>query len=462
MTDQEQQGKAAAPHPADCPAPAAAHDAPAADPVAPLPPAGAAPGALPAVPGGGVASALGFRAAGVHAGFRADPERLDLALVAADEPCAAAAVFTRNVFCAAPVQVDRERLDEGGPGAPCYGTARAVVINSGCANAATGEQGRDAARAMAALTADAVGCPADEVLVASTGVIGVHLPLDPVRAGAPLAAAALSREGGPSAARAIMTTDTRPKECAVTFEGDAVGYPGARFTVGAMAKGSGMIMPNMATMIAVVTTDAPVLGCHLAPALRRAVDASFNRVTVDSDTSTNDSCFLLASGAAAPGAAPMEPGSPAFALLEQALGQVCATLARAMAADGEGATRLVTVTVRGAADDADAERAARTVANSPLVKTAIFGHDANWGRVAAALGRSGAAFRQEDVAIDILGLPVCRGGLTVPFDEDEALRRFEGPEVAIVADLGAGDAECTMWTCDFSHDYVSINGDYRS
>ena len=280
--------------------------------------------------------------------------------------------------------------------------------------------------------------------MASTGVIGVHLPLGPFRSGAPAAAAAASREGGAAAARAIMTTDTHPKECAVAFDGDDVGYPGARFTVGAMSKGSGMIMPD------------------LAPALRAAVDASFNRVTVDTDTSTNDSCFLLASGAAAPGAAPLAPGTPAFARFQQALDQVCGTLARAMAADGEGATRLITVTVRGAATPADAQAAARTVANSPLVKTAVYGHDANWGRIAAALGRSGAAFRQEDVAIDLLGRPVCRGGLTVPFDEDEALRRFEGPEVAIVADLGAGESEATVWTCDFSHEYVSINGDYRS
>ena len=429
--------------------------------VRPLPPAAAAPEGLPFV-AGGVTAARGFRAAGVHVGFRDDPGRLDLALVAADEPCAAAAVFTQNVFCAAPVQVNRERLDEGGPGAPSYGTARAVVVNSGVANAATGERGREAARAMAEMTADAVGCPASEVLVASTGVIGVHLPLGPLEEGAPAAVAALSREGGAAAARAIMTTDTRPKECAVTFDGDDVGYPGVRFTVGAMAKGSGMIMPNMATMIAVVTTDAPVLACDLAPALRAAADASFNRVTVDSDTSTNDSCFLLASGAAAPGAAPMAPGTPAFARFRQALDQVCVTLARAMAADGEGATRLVTVTVRGAATPADAQLAARTVANSPLFKTAVYGHDANWGRIAAALGRSGAAFSQEDVDIDILGLPVCREGLTVPFDEDEALRRFEGPEVAVVAHLGAGDAEATVWTCDFSHEYVSINGDYRS
>ncbi|WP_165056082.1 MULTISPECIES: bifunctional glutamate N-acetyltransferase/amino-acid acetyltransferase ArgJ [unclassified Adlercreutzia] len=411
---------------------------------------------------GGVATARGFAAAGVHAGFRADPDRLDLALVVADEPSAAAGVFTTNVFCAAPVQVCRERLSEGGAGAGAYGTARAVVINSGCANAATGEIGREAAREAARIAADAVGCTADEVLVASTGVIGVHLPLKPFAAGVPAAFAKASRAGGASAARAIMTTDTHPKECAVTFSGAGVGYEGVTFTVGGMAKGSGMIMPNMATMIAVITTDAPVAAPDLHAALSRAVNASFNKITVDSDTSTNDSCFILASGAAAPAAAPLAPGSAAFARFEEALAQVCVTLARAMATDGEGATRLVTVNVRGAASEKDADAAARTVANSPLTKTAIYGHDANWGRIAAALGRSGARFSQENVDIDIMGMPVCRGGLTVAFDEDEALARFEAPEIVVDADLGEGTCATTVWTCDFSYEYVSINGDYRS
>lgn len=413
---------------------------------------------LPFVPGGGVATPRGFSAAGVHAGFRADPERLDFAIVAADEPCACAAVFTKNVFCSAPVTVSREHL--GGVG---YGTARAVAVNSGIANAATGSRGLETARASAGIVADALGCPAGEVLVASTGVIGQHLPLGPFEAGAPAAVSALSPAGGASAARAIMTTDTRPKEAAVTFNGDAIGYAGCTFSVGGMAKGAGMIMPDMATMISVIATDAPVEPHDLHDALVRAVDVSFNKVTVDSDTSTNDSCFLFASGAAAgAGAAPFKPGSPAFTEFERALQAVCAGLARAMAADGEGATRLVTVNVFGAATPADADAAARTVANSPLVKTAIYGHDANWGRIAAAIGRSGAAFRQEDAAIDIMGMPVCRQGLTVPFDEDEALARFEQPEVVIDVDLGAGSASTTVWTCDFSHEYVTINGDYRS
>ena len=417
------------------------------------------PDTLAAVEGGGVTSARGFRAAGVHAGFRKDPSRLDLALVAADKPCACAAVFTQNVFCAAPVTVSREHLEDCG-----YGIAQAVVVNSGNANAATGERGLAAARETAAIASDVLGCAPAEVLVASTGVIGEHLPLEPFATGIPLAVLELSVvSGGANAARAIMTTDTRPKEAAVTFSGDGIGYDGCTFTVGGMSKGSGMIMPNMATMIAVLTTDAPVSAPALHRALVHAVNRSFNKVTVDSDTSTNDSCFLFASGAAAPaGASAFDPDGPAFARFQAALVEVCETLARMMAADGEGATRLVTVHVTGAANDTDADLAARTVANSPLVKTAVCGRDANWGRIAAAIGKSGAVFRQEDASIDIMGLPVCRGGLAQAFDEDEALRRFEQPEIVIDVDLGAGEARTTVWTCDFTHEYITINGDYRS
>lgn len=412
---------------------------------------------LTVIDGGGVSSAKGFSACGIHAGFRADPNRLDLALLVADEPASCAATFTQNVFCAAPVVLSREHLD-----GVSYGTARALVVNSGTANAATGQVGIDSARRTAEIVGDAVGCPASEVMVASTGVIGVQLNMGIFETGVPQAVSLLSEEGGSSAARAIMTTDTHPKEVALSFDGDDVGYPDCTFTVGGMAKGSGMIMPNMATMIAAITTDAPLMPDVLHAALKRAVSSSFNKVTVDSDTSTNDSCFLFASGAAAPGASPFEPATPAYAAFERALDAVCGMLAREMAADGEGATRLVTVRVAGAASADDADAAARTVANSPLVKTAIFGHDANWGRIAGALGRSGARFNQHDVSIDIMGLPVLRGGLPVAFDEDEALRRFERPEIDIDVDLGAGNESTIIWTCDFSHDYVTINGDYRT
>lgn len=416
------------------------------------------------IEGGGVASARGFKAGGIHAGFRDDPNRLDMALVEADELCPTAGVFTQNVFCAAPVLVSREHLDGCG-----FGLARAMVINSGIANAATGTVGLERARATAALVADVIGCAEEDVLVASTGVIGQQLDITPFNTGVPALYAELqesgaSDESGHKAARAIMTTDTVPKEYAVSYTSADPAFEGCEFRVGGMAKGSGMIMPNMATMISVLTTDAPVPANLLHEALTEAVNCSFNKVTVDGDTSTNDTCVLFASGKAAEGRdkSAFTKESVAYAEFKKALCEVTQRLARAMARDGEGATKLVTVVVRGAANDAEADAAARTVANSPLVKTALYGHDANWGRIAGALGRSGAQFKQENVDIDIMGMPVLRAGLPVPFDEEEALRRFEASEIVLEADLGAGSAETTMWTCDFSHEYVSINGDYRS
>lgn len=415
---------------------------------------------------GGVTSARGFRAGGVHAGFRQEPERLDTAAVVADELCPAAATFTQNLFCAAPVIVSKEHL-----GADMCGLARAVVINSGNANAATGEVGLEAARTTAYLAAEAFDCTPGEVLLASTGVIGQILDAKPFIDALPQLRGSLQTQtgeaerlaGGHDAARAIMTTDTAPKEAAVTFVSHDPAYEGITFTVGGMAKGSGMIMPNMATMIAVLTTDAPVAASALRQALVRAVGASFNKVTVDSDTSTNDSCFLFASGkACTEGSALITEDSLAFQEFSAALEVLTQHLARMMARDGEGATKLVTVKVRGAASPEDADAAARTVANSPLVKTAIFGRDANWGRIAGALGRSGAQFNPENVSISIMGIPVCENGLTVPFSEDEARRRFELPEIVLEANLGAGSYETTIWTCDFSHDYVTINGDYRT
>ncbi len=408
------------------------------------------------IPEGGVTSALGFKAGGIHAGFRKNPERLDMALVEADELCPAAGVFTQNIFCAAPVTVSREHLDGQG-----FGFARAMVINSGTANAATGSVGLENARKMAGIVADTVGCAPEDVLVASTGVIGTHLNMEPFEYGVPALHAELGKSGH-DAACAIMTTDTVPKEAALSYTSADPDYAGATFTLGGMSKGSGMIMPNMATMIACITTDAPVAPADLHACLKAAADASFNKVTVDGDTSTNDTCVAFASGKAAPGAGFFKPGSVALEEFAAAFNEVCQNLARQMARDGEGATKLVTVNVSGAATADDADKAARTVANSPLVKTAIAGHDANWGRIAGALGRSGARFQQEKVDIDIMGLPVLRQGLPVPFDEDEALRRFEDDEIVLDCKLGAGEYATTMWTCDFTHEYISINGDYRS
>ncbi|MBR2835383.1 MAG: bifunctional glutamate N-acetyltransferase/amino-acid acetyltransferase ArgJ [Coriobacteriales bacterium] len=402
---------------------------------------------------GGVCAARGFKAGSVHAGFKKNTDRCDLAVVCCDHGATAAGVFTQNIFCAALVQFDREQLAAGGQ-------IRAVVINAGIANAATGTVGLKAAQDTAAEAAVLAGCLESEVLVASTGVIGVHLPLDVMKAGLPNAFAKLgndAQEHDLASARAIMTTDTVPKRCAIQWRDPK----GVLCTLGGMCKGSGMISPNMATMICVLTTDAAIEAGPLNNALHKAVNRSFNLVTVDSDTSTNDTCVILASG---------DSGSDliigthdeAYAEFERALIYVCENLARQIAADGEGATKLVNIYVTGAASQEDADIAARTVANSPLVKTAIAGHDANWGRIAAALGRSGAAFDQNNVNIDIMRMPVLRQGLPVPFDEQEALARFEDPEILIACDLGAGAYGAHMWTCDFTHEYISINADYRS
>lgn len=409
---------------------------------------------------GGIASPKGFVANGVCAGFKLGTEKPDLALILADEACPSAAVFTKSAFCAAPVQVSREHLD----GKSC-GYARAIIMNSGNANAATGNPGIELVRTVAAESAKLLGCEPKEILLASTGVIGAHIPLKPFTDNLSTAINQASQDGGYGAACAIMTTDTVAKEYAITYISESTTFKGTSFTVGGIAKGSGMIMPDMATMLAALTTDAPLSPDLALKALRAAVGKSFNKVTVDSDTSTNDTCFLMASGKAAtiPNAREaFQKDSIAFAEFLAALEAVCIHLARQIALDGEGATRLITINLNGAASDEDADKAARAVANSPLVKTAIYGHDANWGRIAMALGHSGAAFSQEKVSIDLMGIPVCRDGLTVPFDEEEALRRFEAPEVVIDINLGAGNAATTLWTCDFTHDYITINGDYRT
>ena len=403
---------------------------------------------------GGVCAAAGIRASGVSSGFRRNPARLDLALVVADEPCVAAATFTTNRFCAAPVTVSRAHVADG--------RARAIVLNSGNANAATGEPGLACAERACAYVADELGCAAEDVLVASTGVIGVQLPFAPYEAGVPAAVAALG--SGPAAAHdaacAVMTTDTVPKEVAVAGELPQRADGPRPFHVGGFVKGSGMIQPNMATMLAVIVTDAPLTAEAAREALTAAVRVSFNKVTVDSDTSTNDSAFLLATGAA--GGEEIDLGHPAYPQVAAAVRVVATDLARKIAADGEGSTKLVTVSVMGAASEADADAVARAVANSPLVKTAVFGHDANWGRVAAAAGKCGVPFDQARVDIDFMGVPVCRAGLTVPMDEEDMLRRFEAPEIDITVDLGMGEDAARVWTCDLTHDYVTINGDYRT
>ncbi|MDR1082353.1 MAG: bifunctional glutamate N-acetyltransferase/amino-acid acetyltransferase ArgJ, partial [Coriobacteriales bacterium] len=319
----------------------------------------------------------------------------------------------------------------------------------------------------AAITAEHLGCEQHQVLVASTGVIGVPLSEDPFVSGIPLALAKLGAADGSTpasglaAASAIMTTDTHPKQAAVRFSATQSDGREVSYTIGGMVKGSGMIQPNMATLLGVLATDAWLTQEAANCALKQVMDVTFNKVTIDSDTSTNDSVYLLATGATE--GKTISPDCPLFEPFVRALRTLCEDLARQIAADGEGATRLVTVNVTGATDDAQADLAGRAVANSPLVKTAIAGHDANWGRVAMALGKSGATFLPDAVSITIMGLPVYQKGLPVVFDEDEARRYFEeNVEVIIDIDLGQGHGRARLWTCDLTHEYISINGDYRT
>lgn len=395
---------------------------------------------------GGVLAPRGFFGAAASAGIKRSGKR-DLALIVAEERCPVAAVFTRNTMAAAPIVVSREHVADG--------YARAIVVNAGNANACTGEPGLADARAMAGAVAAAIECDARDVLVASTGVIGVPLPMDLVANGIAEAAERLDVVTGDAVAEAIMTTDTFPKQLAVRFEVD-----GRAYAVGGVAKGSGMIRPDMATMLAFLTTDAPLDAAACDAALRSAVARTFNRVTVDSDTSTNDMCSLMASGAA--GGPVITPDDARFEPVAAAVEHVCGELARMIARDGEGATKLVTVTVAGARDEADAERAAFAIAESPLVKTAIFGGDANWGRVAMAIGKSGAELDPARVRIVFAGVLTCDRGTAVPFSEEEAARSLAEPEVEIVVDLGVGTASATVWTCDLTYEYVRINGEYRS
>ncbi|MBR1920878.1 MAG: bifunctional glutamate N-acetyltransferase/amino-acid acetyltransferase ArgJ [Kiritimatiellae bacterium] len=398
---------------------------------------------------GGVCSAKGFRAAGAAAGIKY-ADREDVALIVADAPCAAAAVFTTNKVAAAPVLYDRAAVRGG--------RAQAILANSGCANACTGDQGLADADLSALVTAGELGIDARHVLVASTGVIGRRLPVDRLLAGMKKAAASLGRTAahGLSAARAIMTTDTRPKQaCAVTR------IDGRTVTVGGMSKGSGMIEPNMATMLGFVTTDAAVSPRLLKRALQLAVGRSFNRLVVDGDESTNDSLFALASGRA--GNRVIDAPGEDFDAFCAALESVCVSLARQMATDGEGATKFVTVTVKGAKSEHDAERAARAVARSPLAKTSWFGKDPNWGRVLAAVGYSGAAVSDREAEVYYDRVWAFRRGQVADERQLEKLAKVMARDAfRITVDLHLGPAESTIYTCDLSLDYVHINADYTT
>src|SRR5579859_5468622 len=393
---------------------------------------------------GGVTSAQGFTASGVHCGIK--PQKKDLALVFSRVPAAAAGVFTTNKVKAAPVLLDMERARSG--------RGQAVVLNSGNANACTAEQGMRDAREMGELTAQELGIGEDLVYVCSTGVIGRVLPMDALRRGIPEAVRLLSPDGG-AAAEAIMTTDTVPKTAAVQ-----VPIGGQVVTIGGMTKGAAMIHPQMATTLTVLTTDAAVAVPLLHAALRRAADVSYNRITVDGDQSTNDTILLLANGeAGAPEIA--EPGED-FDAFQAALTACATDLARMIPRDAEGGTKLIEVTVRGAQSEDDAYRAARAVALSPLVKTAIYGRSPNWGRIFVAVGGSGAEVQPERMSVRIGPVLVAdRGG---PAGEPESLaevaRYMAGDTITVVVDLGLGKAETTMWTCDFTEQYVKENADY--
>jgi glutamate N-acetyltransferase/amino-acid N-acetyltransferase len=403
------------------------------------------------LPDGSVTSPLGFTAAAAHAGLKSGGG-LDVALLVSATSCGTAGVFTRNTVRAAPVIYDEDLLGER------PGRVRAVAMNARVANACTGADGIAAARAMAQAAEQAAGLPPRTALVLSTGVIGVPLPVDRIAGGLREAAGRLDAAGGLDVARAIMTTDTRPKHCAVRFPAG-----GGVITVGGVAKGAGMIHPNMATLLGVLTTDATMDAAALAPILRRVADRSFNAISVDGDMSTNDTVLLLANGAS--GIDPSRDGATAK-LFEEAVQQVARHLALAIVADGEGATKTVEIQVTGGPTEAAARDVGRAIARSALVKTAVFGADPNWGRVLAAAGASGVALAPEKLTLQVehdgQWMDLARGGATAHPDAARARDAFTRSPVRLRLDLGLGRAEAVVWTCDLTPDYVRINADYTS
>ncbi len=398
----------------------------------------------------GVCAPLGFRAGVSAAAIRGDGDetRTDVALIRSDTPAAAAGVFTRNTVKAAPVVISQLTLRRGTP-------ISAVVVNAGNANACTGAQGFRDALVMCTAAGDALDLDPGDVLVCSTGVIGRPMPMDRVVRGIRAAALSMSPDAGGAVARAIMTTDTVAKVATSTFTAGGVTY-----TVGGTAKGAGMIHPDMATLLAFITTDAPVDTTVLQAALSRVTDSTFNCVTVDGDTSTNDSCIVLANGAA--GGSRFTEESSAAGAFEAALLVVCDSLAEQLVADAEGATRHFRVAVDGAVDADQARTAARVVAQSPLVKTAIHGGDPNWGRIVAALGRSGAQFTLDRCRVAIGGVVVFDRGAPEPLDAERIRSALSHPRLDIAIDLGAGGGAGHAWGCDLSAEYVRINADYTT
>ena len=402
---------------------------------------------------GGVCAAQGFRAAGLHVGVKTHAAwKKDLALIVSDAPCAAAAMFTKNVVQAAPIHVTKAHLKTGG--------IRAIIANSGNANACA-PRGEENAKRMCAAAAAAIGCAPEEVLVASTGVIGQTLKVEVIESGAPELVRLLERsdEASDAAAHAIMTTDTVKKEFAV----EAV-IGGRVVHIGGIAKGSGMIHPNMGTMLCFLTTDCAISPAMIKAALLETARVSFNRISVDGDTSTNDTCCVLANGLA--GNEIISAGGPDYDAFLAALKALCAELAKKMASDGEGARHLITCTVQGAKSEQSAETIAKSVVSSTLTKAAIFGADANWGRVLCAMGYSGEEFDPERVSVHFASaageIAVCADGRGLDFDEDLAKKILTEHDVEIRIAMGEGSGDCTCWGCDITYDYIKINGDYRT
>jgi glutamate N-acetyltransferase/amino-acid N-acetyltransferase len=395
---------------------------------------------------GSITTPKGFKAAGIKAGIKKSGKE-DVAIIYSTVPAAAAGVFTLNTMAAAPVVVSRKVADKG--------QASAIVVNSGCANACTGTQGLTDAGAMAALTAELLNIQADQVFVASTGIIGVNLPMEKLNAGIKKAVAQLSEEGGVKAGQAILTTDTFPKSCAYELT-----LGGVSVKIAGIAKGSGMNHPNMATMLGFITTDAAISAPLLKQALTDAVNVSFNMISVDGDTSTNDMVSVLANGAAGnPLIDSMNDDYQAFAAV---LKQVCTELAQLVARDGEGATKFLELTVTGAASFAEAKQAAMAIAKSPLVKTAFFGQDPNWGRIICAVGYSGAQVVPEKTTMAIGGIPIVKQGMGTSYDEQALRAVMAEHDIKVTVDLGVGEAQATVWSCDFSYEYVKINGEYHT
>ncbi|CAM4303598.1 bifunctional ornithine acetyltransferase/N-acetylglutamate synthase [Paenibacillus alkaliterrae] len=405
--------------------------------------------AFSVVEDGSITTPQGFKAGGLHCGLK-KTTRHDLGAIVCEVPAAAAGVYTTNVFQAAPLQVTRESIGSGG-------VLRAVLVNSGNANACTGKQGEADAYEMRARFAESIGVSADHVAVASTGVIGEPLKMDKVRSGIEGLPARLdgNREGADDFCQAILTTDLVQKMVCVELELD-----GKRVYVAGAAKGSGMIHPNMATMLGFVTTDAAIGGAALQQMLRQATDLTFNMITVDGDTSTNDMLVAMASGLA--GNSELTPQHKGWAAFAAAVRHVCEVLAKAIARDGEGATKLVEVQVRGAVSDDSAQAIAKTVIGSSLVKSAVFGADANWGRIIAAVGRAGQPVNPETVDIRLGSILTLEQSRPIVFDEEAALEYLKGDTVVIRVDLHIGEGQATAWGCDLTYDYVRINAAYRT